>query len=414
MGRYATFDMNGGMKLPSSIGNDGQILGVTGNVLGFIDPSTVKKLTANPATTTVANVGEAAINTATGELFICTYKNATGATRWVGESGTMIGYPVGQSAWFGATSATFTVPAGVNFISVVLVGAGGGGHYSWANPGGGGGALAYVNAMPVTPGEALSVVVGSGGGWGSHGGDTYIDRGATRLFTATGGKYSCTSESLRAKPVSGAVTVGGGGAGGMCSANGYGGGGGAGGYGFRGDGMDACGGDGLYGFPDMSGSFTYGASSLFGVSRTYGYGANGAGAGGTGYQSSTYSFTGGGGVGLHGRGSDGVPQLGNGNSFYGASNTMCAQGGSGGMGSMNNNSSQTLYMENPDGSMRGVTRYHGQGGLIGGGGAGGGTSVSGSSYFCWGGDGGARIVWGRQVDWAKGGVIDLPTSNGVV
>lgn len=412
MGRYISDQI--GLKLPQVIGENGKILGVDDGVLRFIDTKSITRLQANPvSTTTTSKVGDVALNDYTGELFVCTYKSvSTGQVRWRGSFGTYVGYPVGQQAYYSATSTTFTIPNGVTSIGVVAVGGGGGGHYSWSNPAGGGGALAYVNFLPVTPGESLSIVVGAGGSVGGNGGNTYISRAGATLFTAQGGKYNATSLSNRAKPVSGTVIVSGGGAGGMCSANAYGGGGGAGGYGALRDGMDACGGDGLCGFPNMDGSVTYGVSG-YGSPTYMGKGMNGAAAGGTGYNSSTYSFTGGGGVGLHGRGDSGIPRNGTGNSFYSPSDSDCSQGGSGGMGSHNNNSSATMYMVKPDGSTYGVTRYHGQGGLIGGGGAGGGTSVSSTSGFCYGGDGGLRIVWGREVDWTRS-VPDLTVSTGVI
>ena len=40
------------------------------------------------------------------------------------------------------------------------------------------------------------------------------------------------------------------------------------------------------------------------------------------------------------------------------------------------------------------TRMSGQGGAFGGGGAGSGTSMSAYTGECWGGSGGARIIWG--------------------
>lgn len=62
-------------------------------------------------------------------------------------------------------STTFTVPAGVDKLSVVGVGGGGGGSPLSGTicGGGGGGSLSYANDIAVTPGESISMFVGSGG-----------------------------------------------------------------------------------------------------------------------------------------------------------------------------------------------------------------------------------------------------------
>lgn len=128
------------------------------------------------------------------------------------------------------------------------------------------------------------------------------------------------------------------------------------------------------------------------------------------YQSSTYGFGGGGGVGLYGRGASGVCGSNPGNSWYNSSQTG-GKGGSGGAnGAGNTNGSETVSGSNAD--ISSYTAYHGCGGRFGGGGAGGGTSVSSNGSFCLGGQGGARIVWGRNVDWTTY-VPDVTVTNGV-
>ncbi|RME60975.1 hypothetical protein D6779_01015 [Candidatus Parcubacteria bacterium] len=383
--------------------------------LSFADPKSLfavikvkSESDPDPADTTF-DVGDLFLNTFTGELFVCTYKSgATGKVRWAGSNGSLINYPMGEQMYTSPGSYTFIVPDGVYSIGAVLVGGGGGGHYNWPNSAGGGGALAYVNNIPVTPGEGLTVIVGAGGNAGGNGGDTLLKRGGTTIFGAAGGKYNATSESARAKPIAG-IIVPRGGAGGLCAGTGYGGGGGAGGYGSRPDGLDACGGDGLYG---TTGSLsTFGASAANQPNR-YGFGINGAACGGVGYQSSTYGFGGGGGVGLFGRGSSGVHQTSvGGNSFYAWWNG--GGGGSlGGNGASNNNSSHTLAFF--DGaSWVTYTGYHGEGGRFGGGGAGGGTSVNASANYCNGGGGGARLVWGVRVDFTTA-VPKVTSDAGVV
>ena len=349
----------------------------------------------NPTISTVANPGVVYMNTATYEYFVCAgTRVVSGVTRylWVGSQNTYVGFPQGQQAYTaGSGTYTFVVPDGVYQISAVLVGGGGGGN-GGGNGGGSsragcGGALAYAT-FPVTPGETLTVIVGSGGAQSTGGGASSIQRSGTVLFTAQGGLYNHTS--TRALPVSGAITCYGG-AGGLCSANGYGGGGGAGGYGATTDGSDARGGDGYYGSTVMGGT----------SGQNNGGGSNGAGGGGIGYQSSTYGFGGGGGVGLLGRGTNGAVNTTNSGNVFSAS--YGGNGGSGGeQGAGNTNTPQTL---------NGRTMYSGQGGRFGGGGGGSGTSLSSTSQFCNGGYGGARIIWGAGRAYPATNTADVTPSD---
>src|SRR5690606_10410169 len=78
--------------------------------------------------------------------------------------------PVGGPVTFNATGAvqTWQVPAGVTEVDVTLAGAQGGHGY-----GGGGGGATLSGVLEVTPGEILSIVVGSAGANGEqyiHGG----------------------------------------------------------------------------------------------------------------------------------------------------------------------------------------------------------------------------------------------------
>jgi hypothetical protein len=86
-----------------------------------------------------------------------------------------------RNALFGAASTAFswTVPAGVTQIAILCIGGGGSGA-GWTSvnkapnisgSGGGGGALAYVNQVSVTPGEILTIVAGMGG-LGVNGGNS--------------------------------------------------------------------------------------------------------------------------------------------------------------------------------------------------------------------------------------------------
>ena len=119
------------------------------------------------------------------------------------------------------SSGTFTVPTGVNSVSIVAAGAGGGGggsntlSYTVTAPyakigksqggGGGGGALAYINNYSVIPGQTLTINVGLGGNGGSSGvvtgpsfaptaasrgnggGETSVYDGGSKILGAGGG-----------------------------------------------------------------------------------------------------------------------------------------------------------------------------------------------------------------------------------
>ncbi len=178
-------------------------------------------------------------------------------------------------------TTTWTVPAGVTSVEVLVVGGGGGGGSSTSGvvygSGGGGGGIAYTAAYTTIPGAAVNITVGNGGN-------------ATTFRPQDGGTGGNSSfGSLSANGGTGGSAAG---AGGNCGSggfvggarNGFNGGGGAGaaenGYG----GSSEKGGDGL----------NY--SAQFGTS----YGENGwfgGGGGGQGYASSLSGGLGGGGYG---------------------------------------------------------------------------------------------------------------------
>jgi len=100
------------------------------------------------------------------------------------------------------SSGTFSVPAGVSSVDVLVVagggaGAGGGGGYG-AGGGGGAGGLIFMPGAPVTPGGSVPITVGNGGaaaggpfsgvgdGRGSPGGNS-IFNSPTGVLTAIGG-----------------------------------------------------------------------------------------------------------------------------------------------------------------------------------------------------------------------------------
>jgi hypothetical protein len=228
---------------------------------------------------------------------------------------TGIGYvpPVGEVSFTSPGTYSWTVPAGVSSVNMVLVGSGGGWYGSaLVKAGGGGAALGWKNNVPVTPGQSITIIVGTSGGPTSFNG-TYVAAGGSNASDNTrgvGGKISASPQ-----PFDGGGDGGDGSAGQWTSQIYLGGGGGAGGYAGRG-------GNGAYG-P--------------GVVGQPGIGGAGAGGGGTAVG---YSW-GGGGVGLLGQGaagtSSGAGGSGGGNGVNGpqASAAGGAFGGGAGGGSVN-------------------------------------------------------------------------------
>jgi hypothetical protein len=89
-------------------------------------------------------------------------------------------------------TSTWTVPAGVTSIEMLLVAGGGGGGYQ-VGGGGGGGGVVYRNAYPVTPGASISYTIGGGGTGASasvaatNGQDTTFGAGAEQVVAKGGG-----------------------------------------------------------------------------------------------------------------------------------------------------------------------------------------------------------------------------------
>lgn len=298
-----------------------------------------------------------------------------------------------------ATCATYTtagtyswvVPTGVTSVAAVAIGAGGGARGGTSCRSGGGGGLAYVNGISVTPGETLTVTVGAGGvgsnGTGSttDGGNSTLKRGCTTLVGAGGGKGTPGGY------VGGAPIVGTGGTGGTGAFK-YGG-GGAGGYSGNG-----------------------GAGSDFNANGAAGAGGGGGGGGSLWVVSAPCSTTlysgsgGGGGTGIYGAGSSGA----GGCKGYACSPSYIVVGGAGGGGGSASTGTGT------NGTAGGLQWFPsimyngngGAGGLFGGGGGTGGQSSNSCGNFFngtggTGGRGAVRIVWAG----GSRGAPSFPSTN---
>ena len=259
---------------------------------------------------------------------------------------------------------TWTVPAGVNSVSVVCIGGGGGGMYyytssstyTFAMGGGAGGALVWLNDVTVTPGESISVQVGASGQDGAYysgstsGGTSFFkDTSTIRAYGGAPGRYNTDLSGATYTVSTSYGTYGGGNGGGVnkYASSGYGpaGGGGAGGY-------SGNGGDGRDDYVSKGDD-----------------GSGGGGAGGGASSNATYVdhiSGGGGGVAPYGEGSSGT-----------GNTDGSAGGGSGG--------DDSAVPTNVDGTQAG--------GNYGGGGGG-----KSSSYWGYnagnGGQGVVRVIWG--------------------
>ena len=260
--------------------------------------------------------------------------------------------PLGQQVFTTPGITSWTCPSGVYSVSVVCVGAGGGGYSDNA---GGGGGLGYKNNISVSPGTAYTVGVGTFGNNSAYP-DSY---GADSFFISTsivkgggghgGGNYAQGGVQLAGDGLGGDYVGDGGGNGGNGGTGGASGGGGAGGY---------SGNGGAGGGPAQNGNAGAG-------------GGGGGGAGGEGSFPDNHLGSSGGGVGLLGEGSNGAA----GSYASGGNSTSTNTGGSGGADGDNGTS--------------GCTQNNG-GGNYGGGGS------SGNRGNCAneGANGAVRIIWG--------------------
>jgi hypothetical protein len=274
----------------------------------------------------------------------------------------------GDAEYNSGGTYSWTVPAGVTSVSVVCIGAGGTNGIGNSGQAGGGGALAYRNAITVVPGATGTVVVGASSGRSGNQGQTggsssFQYSGTTTTAGGGGGGYGDGLQNAGT----------GGGSGGTRSGTTTGGGnGGAGGT----DGQNA-GGPGGGGAGGYSGNGGAGATGFAPTSSTNGSAGSGGGGGGGGKGGTNEAGGGGGGgVGFYGEGTSGAGGTGSGQNNNGGGG---AAGGSGGQaGGTGENS--VAGGQNSSG---------GQGGAYGGGQ--GGTQSEGSNNSA--GVGAVRIVW---------------------
>ena len=300
----------------------------------------------------------------------------------------------------------WVVPAGVTSICAVAVGGGCGGAYQWSSEGGGGGGMAWCNDITVTPGEELTIQVGTGGYYFSSnssywGGVSFVRREdpAEYFVIGYGGGYQSghVLDTVNGNPSTGTSTFSGTvngrsnpqtsglifvqqytynsnqDAGSAAASTLYG------TYSAQRGGQAASrGGGGAAGYTGRGGD----------NSTERGYG----GGGGAGYYySSTYGCSGGGGVGLDGQGNNGRYSDGSG---YSTGNTSYRYNGMDGWaytGGGGSGGSRGAPGENQFYSSGVAQNRQMDGGQHGGGGGGSGTSWGGGG----GGMGGVRIIWGE-------------------
>lgn len=281
-----------------------------------------------------------------------------------------------------AVSGTYSlvVPTGVTSIAAIAIGAGGGGGgvsaaATASGAGGGGGALSYSNAIAVTAGETLTVVVGASGTAGANtgtaggdGGDSYIRRSATDLLLAKGGSGGLGNT---------AALTGGGGAGGVAASG-------------VGDTKSTGGAGGGRATNDRGG----GGGGAAGYSGT-------GGAGGTSTTVPTAGAGGGGGGGYFGANAVGTASnqggSGGGVQFYGSGSNGIAGVASGSTVSRNGG------LGSSNGSVAGADARS----IAFGGGGGGASSTGAALAGVAGADGAVRILWGGTKSFPSTGV----TSN---
>jgi hypothetical protein len=245
---------NGGTGVTTSTGSGANVLATSPTlvtpVLGTPSSGTLSSCTGLPLTTgvtgtlPVANGGTGA-TTQTAYAVLCGGTTSTGAYQSiasVGTSGQILtsngagALPTFQAAAGGGglggqtvftSSGTFTIPSGKTVVKVTVQGAGGGsGGSTYANQagvsgGGGGNTVKYLTGL--TPGNTLTVTVGTGGTAGSSGGSnggtgvtSSVASGTQTISTvsATGGSGGLGNQNGFGSANVGYYTAGGSGSGG--------------------------------------------------------------------------------------------------------------------------------------------------------------------------------------------------------
>lgn len=341
-------------------------------ITGYTATSSPGGITGTVSQSGSGTITVSGLSTGTAYTFTVTATNSVGTSAASSSSNSATpAVVVGQIAYTTPGTYTFVVPSGVTKVSILAVGAGGNGKSrnccNYNGTAGAGGGLVYSNNLTVTPGDSVSIKVGSpmtcsvayccrtNAASTSYYG--YVSNTQAIVF-APGGRQGGRTCGCSASTAPTTRNIGGDGPGtNACCAYAGPGGGGAAGYANQG------GGGGL--------SWSTGTG---GNSTTFnGYGGGG-GAGGrfsNGSGCVTYAGGGGGGVGLLG-----------GNSTGGTGGATFSSGGVGGSGGSTGGCGGTT-----------TGAAGGTGGTYGGGGGGGSSRTSGAYVSGTGGGGAIRIIW---------------------
>ena len=208
------------------------------------------------------------------------------------------GVPLAFDSFTSTGSATWTCPAGVTSVEVLVV-AGGGGGGADSGGGGGGGGYKHDTAYTVVPGTEYDITVGAGGAGSTGGGSVSGANGSDSVFNVNAEGSGSTVTA----------TGGGGGAGSDSGGGSDGGSGGGGAHGTSAGGSASAG----QGYDGGTGTGAHAGGGGGGAGAVgYSGGAGPAGVGGAGKLFSSFTsygvsgyFSGGGGGGTHGTGASG-------------------------------------------------------------------------------------------------------------
>jgi len=369
--------------------------GVPPTIIGYQAISSPGCITATGSCSPITVTG---LTNCTNYTFKVRAQNSIGYGPYSSSSNSVKPSTNGSRSFTTVGTFTWIVPSGVTSISIVSVGGGGTGSFggtcgslSITYKGGGGGALAYVNNISVTPGASYTVVVGDRGAF-PYGSSPTLGNGGCSSVTAVtggtilvkaggghGGSAGCNPGRYGSVIVGSGARGGGGGSQTAGNCGGGSGGGGAGGYSSNG----GCGG--------------YGGCGCVGGNGSSSTGGGGGGAGGGARGNGAYPYFlgggGGGGVGIFGKGCNGTGGRGGGNYCGGYRNGSGGVGGSLGCSGIGGN------LASIGGTDAGL--YGGGGGSGGGWGSSGNYGITGQGY---GSQGAVRIMW-------PGSTRQFPSTN---